>query len=33
MAGFLAPYESPLALKVARDLDAEIENLLREAAA
>jgi uncharacterized protein (DUF302 family) len=32
MAGFLAPYGSPEALQVARDLDAKVENLLVEAA-
>ncbi len=32
MASFLAPYESPDALKVAQDLDAKVENLLTEAA-
>ncbi len=33
MAGFLAPYGSAEALKVARDLDAKVESLLRKAAA
>jgi uncharacterized protein (DUF302 family) len=33
MAGFLAPYGNPHALKVARDLDSKVENLLTEAAA
>ena len=33
MAGFLTPYGSTEALKVARDLDSKVENLLREAAA
>jgi uncharacterized protein (DUF302 family) len=33
MASLLAPYGNPDALAVARDLDAKIENLLREAAA
>ena len=33
MAGFLAPYGNPDALKVAQDLDREVEDLLREAAA
>lgn len=28
MASFLAPYENPEALKVARDLDAKVEALL-----
>jgi hypothetical protein len=32
MAGFLAPYGSPEALLVARDLDAKIEALLNAAA-
>jgi hypothetical protein len=32
MASLLAPYESADALAVARDLDSEIERLLREAA-
>ena len=32
MACFLAPYENPAALDVARDLDTKIENLLRQAA-
>jgi uncharacterized protein (DUF302 family) len=32
MTSFLAPYGSPDALKVARDLDAKVENLLMEAA-
>jgi uncharacterized protein (DUF302 family) len=32
MASFLAPYGSPDALKVARDLDSKVENLLMEAA-
>jgi hypothetical protein len=32
MAGFLAPYGSAEALKVARDLDSKIESLLRQAA-
>jgi hypothetical protein len=32
MASFLAPYENAAALDVARDLDIEIENLLRQAA-
>jgi uncharacterized protein (DUF302 family) len=32
MASFLAPYENPAALEVARDLDLKIENLLRQAA-
>jgi len=32
-AGFLAPYGSPDALKVARDLDHKVESLLKEAAA
>jgi len=32
MASLLAPYGSPEALSVARDLDAKIEHLLREAA-
>jgi uncharacterized protein (DUF302 family) len=33
MVSFLAPYGSPEALAVARDLDSKIENLLRESAA
>jgi hypothetical protein len=33
MAGFLAPYGNAEALRIARDLDAKIENLLRQAAA
>lgn len=33
MASLLAPYGSPEALAVARDLDSKIENLLRESAA
>ena len=33
MASFLAPYESPEALKVARDLDSKVERLLATAAA
>ena len=33
MAGFLAPYGSAEALKVARELDAKVESLLRKAAA
>jgi uncharacterized protein (DUF302 family) len=33
MAGFLAPYENEQALGVARDLDAKVERLLRQAAA
>ena len=33
MAGFLAPYGNKDALQVARDLDAKVENLLRQAAA
>ncbi len=33
MAAFLAPYDSPEALQVARDLDAKVEKLLVEAAA
>jgi uncharacterized protein (DUF302 family) len=33
MAGLLAPYGSPEALAVARDLDSKIEKLLRESAA
>jgi uncharacterized protein (DUF302 family) len=32
MASFLAPYENAAALDVAKDLDAKIENLLRQAA-
>ena len=32
MAAFLAPYENPQALQVARDLDAKVEKLLVEAA-
>ena len=32
-AGFLAPYGSPDALKVARDLDHKVETLLKKAAA
>ena len=32
MASFLAPYESPDALKVARELDAKVEKLLNNAA-
>lgn len=32
MASFLAPYGSPAALAVARDLDSKIEKLLRESA-
>jgi hypothetical protein len=32
MASFLASYENAAALDVARDLDIEIENLLRQAA-
>lgn len=32
MASFLAPYQSPEALKVARDLDAKVEKLLTDAA-
>ena len=32
MASFLAPYESPDALKVARELDAKVEKLLNDAA-
>ena len=33
MASLLAPYGNTEALKVARDLDAKVENLLRQAAA
>jgi uncharacterized protein (DUF302 family) len=33
MASFLAPYENPEALKVAKDLDGKVEALLAEAAA
>jgi uncharacterized protein (DUF302 family) len=33
MTGFLAPYRSPDALRVARDLDLKVERLLNEAAA
>ena len=33
MAGLLAPYENRDALRVARDLDAKVEDVLREAAA
>ena len=33
MASLLAPYGNPDALKVARDLDAKVEHLLRQAAA
>ncbi len=33
MSAFLAPYENERALKVARDLDAKVENLLRQSAA
>ena len=33
MAGFLAPYGNAQALSVARDLDAKVERLLRQAAA
>jgi uncharacterized protein (DUF302 family) len=33
MASFLAPYESPQALKVAVDLDSKVERLLATAAA
>jgi hypothetical protein len=33
MASFLAPYNNADALAVARDLDAKIEHLVREAAA
>ena len=33
MAGFLVPYGNAEALRIARDLDAKIENLLRQAAA
>jgi hypothetical protein len=32
MASLLAPYESEIALAVARDLDAKIETLLKAAA-
>jgi hypothetical protein len=32
MASFLAPYESPQALKVALDLDSKVERLLATAA-
>jgi uncharacterized protein (DUF302 family) len=33
MSSLLAPYENPDALKVARELDAKVEHLLRQAAA
>ena len=33
MVGFLAPYGNEQALSVARDLDAKVERLLRQAAA
>ena len=33
MASFLAPYENKEALKVAKDLDLKVENLLNQAAA
>ena len=33
MVGFLAPYRNEQALSVARDLDAKVERLLRQAAA
>ena len=33
MASLLAPYNNSEALNVARDLDAKVENLLRQAAA
>ena len=33
MAAFLAPYENEDALKVAREVDAKVENLLKQAAA
>jgi hypothetical protein len=32
MTGFLAPYDNGAALAVARDLDAKIERLMRDAA-
>jgi hypothetical protein len=33
MSSLLAPYENPDALKVARELDAKVEHLLRQIAA